>query len=280
MNHTTLARFLRQIPQYDEPPQPLPSNASERAYVQGALAWLELWGIVRVSTEGVRASAQTSKYALNSLAAALESGQTLVDDWQTLGMHFANPLHNGATLLHWVELQRMSYTPDAPPSRVEHVVQVLIKRIDVQTGEHAFLMQYDQNANQYQLIGGRVSPRDNGDTLATITREISEELPLAELRYGQDYQLALLADNFQPPHAISPTFGALTQYHFTFYHMHALRRPLALREGDRWVTLRELLLGAVQLDQDTYHPFQGTNIYHLLDQRLTGGLKALADSTS
>ncbi len=280
MNQTTLARFLRHIPQSDEPPQPLPADNHERAYVQGVLAWLELWGLVRVSSDGVRASAQTSKYALNSLAATLESGQTLVSDWQTLGAHFANPLHNGATLLHWLELQRISQTPDAPPSRVEHVAQVLIKRIDPNTGTHAFLMQYDAHANQYQLIGGRATPSDQQDLLATAAREISEELPLVELHYGQDYQLTLLAHDLQPPRTISPTFGALTEYHMTFYHMRALSKPLVLREGDRWVTLRELLIGAVQLDQENYHPFQGSNIYALLNQRIAGGLVSLPDSTT
>lgn len=279
MNRIALARFLRQIPQSNQPPQPLPDDLYERAFLQGVLAWLELWGMVRVDADGVRASAQTSKYALNSLAASLESGQPIVTDWQTRSAHFANPLHNGATLLRWLELQRMSHTPDAPPARVEYVAQVLIKQTDAQTGESMFLMQYDTHAHQYQLIGGRISPRDQHDPLTTIVREIHEELPLAELSYGEDYQLVRLLEDFQPPHTISPTFGALTEYHFTFFHMRALRKPLVLRTGDRWVTRRELLRGAVRLDDDSYHPFQGVNIYTLLDQQLEGGLAGLPDST-
>lgn len=279
MDKTTLAHFLRHIPQSNETPQPLPQGVSEGAFLQGFVACLVLWGLVRVTEAGIQASAQTSKYTLNSLAAYIEQEDAIISDWQTRGAYQPNPLANGATFLRWLDEQRLARAEDAPPSRVEHVAQVLIKRTNPITGKSEFLLQYDRNAQQYQLIGGRASPRDNDDRLATITREITEELPLSPLHYGEDYQLDLLLEDLMPPRAISPTFGALTQYHFALYHMRHLKKDLALQDNDRWVTGEELLAGAVRIEGANSVPFHGNNIYPLIHAQLVGGLDHLADST-
>jgi hypothetical protein len=178
-----IVSFLLHIPRSDNDPLPLSRLApSDRPDVVDALsgcAWmLRLWGMVDYDAEAqtIRARSQTAKYALNSLAASLQADLPLIENWKTRGVE-PHPFHNGASFLHALEQRRMAAQNPATPSRRERVAQVLICR-HMPGQEHEFLFQYDARARQFQLIGGRWSPRDgeSHDLQRTMTREIEEEL--------------------------------------------------------------------------------------------------------
>jgi 8-oxo-dGTP pyrophosphatase MutT (NUDIX family) len=266
-----LVAFLRNIPQSNQDAQTIEAlvGTQDAPFMRGCAVMLQAFGAVILEGDSIRASSQTAKYWLNSLADMLAHGVPIVTDWKQRGLyptHPQNPLQNGATFLRWLEEQRLHWLPSPTPSRQTGVAQVLIKRTNPETGEAELLFQYDHNAQQYQLIGGREA---EGETnLQTIVREIEEELTTV-LRYGDDYALACVVASYIPPLSISNTFGALTQYHFTFYHMTGLKRTLALGEGDRWIPVLEALTGTTALDP---------TLYRALDALLPNGISGLDDS--
>lgn len=266
-----LAAFLKAIPQSNQDAQTIEAlvGAQDAPFMRGCAYMLQAFGAVTLEGDSIRASSQTAKYWLNSLADMLAHGVPIVTDWKQRGLyptHPQNPLQNGATFLRWLEEQRLSRLSAPEPSRQTGVAQVLIKRTNPETQQAELLFQYDHNARQYQLIGGRES--DGETSLQTIIREIEEELTTT-LNYGDDYALTCVVASYVPPLSISSTFGALTQYHFAFYHMTGLQRALALGEGDRWITISDALAGI-----DTLDP----TLYRALDALLPNGIAGLDDS--
>lgn len=284
MSNADIVYFLRQVPQSNQDAAPIHAlmnralSAVDSAGLYGYARLLHTLGVVDFDAETgmIRARSQTAKYALNSLAAYVENDLRIIDDWKTRGIG-DNILHNGASFLHALDLRRLAQEANPAPSRREKVAQVLIKRNNPCTGEPELFFQYDENARRYQLIGGRWSPQDGDEMLKTIIREIEEELPDNQLLYGQDYSLHLLIADFSPPAALSPTFGALTKYHFHIYHMTHLHKPLHLGTGDKWVPVYQVRQGIIIGDDGMdYH--LDTAIYAAMDAEIPGGLTALPSS--
>ncbi len=284
MSNTDIVHFLRQIPQSNQDAIPIHHLMTQRlsavdsAGLYGYARLLHTLGMVDFDPETgmIRARSQTAKYALNSLAAYVEKDLRIIEDWKTRGIG-DNILYNGASFLHALELRRLTHEPNAIPSRREKVAQVLIKRNHPHTGEPELFFQYDENARRYQLIGGRWTPQDGDDLLQTIIREIEEELPDTPLVYARDYALNLLVADFSPPAALSPTFGALTEYHFHIYHMTNLTTPLTLREGDKWVPVYQVRQGVI-IGEDGMDYHLDTDIYAAMDAAIPGGLTQLISS--
>lgn len=284
-----LVHFLRSIPQSNQDARRLAELAGTepdgemRAQLHGAALLLCTLGIVEydADTELIRASAQTAKYALESLASYAENQIPVVGDWKTRGV-LRDPegglLQNGATFLHALELRRLALLHDARPSRVERVAMVIIKRSNPTTSAPELLFQWDRNARQFQLIGGRWRESDGPDLLRTMEREIAEELEPADMVHGQDYHLSLLIPALQLPPSLSPTFGALTTYEFGIYHMTELARPLRLQAEDHWLPLADVLAGTVLVEGEAVH-FARQDLYHAIDAAC-GGIAALADTAS
>lgn len=274
----SLARFLRRIPPSNQSAAALSHLASDDQIemLRGFVAALRLWGMVTHENDHVRATSQTAWYALHSLAEWIESGEPIVSDWHTRGLH-SEALFNGATLLSHMDTERQRRLPDSLPSRIERVAQVLIKRTHPTTHEPELLFQFDQNARRYQLVGGRYSPRDHDDLRTTMIREIGEELAVSGLVYEQDYQLQEVVSQLSLPPLISPTFGALTAYTFVIFHMVHLTRPLILNEGDRWIRVADVLANHLPdaPDQVLFSP--NHTLYLQIDQAVHG-LANLADS--
>ena len=185
-----------------------------------------------------------------------------------MGQPFSTPLNNNV----WKRF------PNSKPSRYVKVAQVLIKRINPETQEHEFLFQYDVNANQYQLIGGRWSEKDGSNLKTTIVREIEEELPLNHLTYQDAYELNCLLDDLVIEGTISNTFGALTHYTFTIYHMTDLNVQLKLQSDDHWVPVEMILDGVVKRNGKAF-PFTNPEIYQRINDMLDNGLLGLPVST-
>jgi hypothetical protein len=280
-----ICHFLLNIPRSDNEPAPLSKLASPNtpeavAEIEGCAWMLRLWGMVEFDAEKktIRAKSQTAKYALNSLASSLQADLSLIENWKARGVE-PHPFHNGASFLYAIEQRRIASNIPATPSRHERVAQVLIcQRRPNQ--EQEFLFQYDPKARQYQLIGGRWSPRDGDshDLQRTMVREIEEELPENTLVYGQTYQLKLVTNNLTPPPSLSPTFGALTEYRFHIYYLHGLSQPLVLGDDDRWVPVSQIRAGAVINDQGERIAFHRSTLYMSIEAAIPGGFGSLADS--
>lgn len=273
-HNARLAAFLHAIPQSNEPTQRLSAILPDEdlAWKQGVLTTLSLIGIVQVdhtivNDPPVRATSQTAKYMLNSLATFAQSGTPLIDEWEERGVYRLDkhdPLQNAATLLHALETRRQRIQDTPMPSRSEEVAQVLICRHNPQTGEREFLLQYDANADQYQFIGGRRKDTDT-DLLATIIREIAEEMA-DDLIFEQDYQLDMLIEDLRPAPTVSPTFGALTEYRFRLYLMRGLQHDLTLQDDDRWMTRAEIFAASAHNDPRD-------QLYQLIETQLVGGFE-------
>jgi len=277
-----LADFLRRIPQSNQSAAKIEKLAQglDMTMLQGYIALLQTIGVIKTDKHNcIQATSQTAKYMLESLAAFVESGHQLIDDWHTRGVYpnsNHNPLQNASTLLHAMEVRRLTLSNNPSPSRYESVAQVLIKRNNPQTGLPELLLQYDANAQHYQFIGGRHKETD-GDLVTTMRREIDEELA-NHLIYQQDYQLKAIAENLVLRPSLSPTFGALTQYAFWIYHMVDLKQDLILQPDDRWVPVEQILAGYVADADGTRIEFMRTEIYEVINQRIAGGLENLDSS--
>jgi hypothetical protein len=282
MKHA-LATFLRNIPQSNQNPLPIENITGvtiDVTFFRGYVAFLQTLGVVEVVTlepYSIRARSQTAKYTLNSLAEYVENDLLLINDWKTRGIQ-PSALVNGASFLKLLDEQRLAQSPYAQPSRSERVAQVLIKRENPATHQPELLFQFDHNATQFQLIGGRYSPRDNDDLRQTIIREIIEELPLNTLIVDQDYHLVSLLDDLSPAPSISLTFGALTRYHFAIYHMTNLQRPLRLQKDDAWLPIDDVLNGVVIHPDGREIIFHSVDIYHAMNTSIEGGFVGLANS--
>ena len=277
-----LTRFLRNIPQSNQPPLAIDTIApdEDKSVLLGVALMLKTLGIVKLDENHlIQATSQTAKYMLHSLASYVEAGLPLIDDWHTRGIdrdNSHNPLQNAATFLHMLETRRIEQQDNPTPSRSEEVAQVLIKRTNTHTKQGELLFQFDANANQYQLIGGRRSTKDK-DLLATMIREIEEEVA-NDLVYQKDYNLTCVIKDLVPPVTLSSTFGALTEYHFQVYHMTGLSERVQMQPDDEWVPIDDMLAGYVINGNDVMIPFNTGDIYHLINKSLPGGLASLPDS--
>ena len=239
-----LAEWLRAIPQSRHDPRPLQELPGGDAIGQGLAVLLETWGAVELSDAGIRATSQPAYYFLHSLAAWVEADGHVIEDWSE--QHGARPgegLQHGTSLVFLLEQERLRRFPDAPAIRFTSVAEVLI----VRTGEpRQFLVQWDARAGQYQVIGGR--QKDDLDWQEpieqTAIRELEEELDYQVNHEARDFSLAFLAA-FEGDKRLSPSFGALTAYRFTFFQALNLP-PIRLGPNDRWVTRAELLAGQTE----------------------------------
>lgn len=280
-----LAEFLRQIPQSNEDALTLADLADDRSdeaeirFLCGCAHMLDLIGVVQFTpglpagTSRIKASAQTAKYTLMSLASYLEADIPIITDWKGRGVHqeAGEILANGASFLYQLERGRLNKLNDAEPSRYERVAQIIIKRTNPQSGAAELLLQYDHSARQYQFIGGRWRDSDGKDLKLTAIREVEEELQASNLKYGVNYDLFLLLPDLTLPATLSPTFGALTMYRFWVFHMVKTNTPLILQENDRWVPVEDLLKGDIDISHTN-------SLFDAINAQLSGGLAQLTDS--
>ncbi len=229
-----LAAWLRAIPQSRHEPRQLDELPGGHIIGQGLAAMLQVWGAVEFSSNGIRAISQPAYYFLHSLAAWAESGGPVIPDWSAQqGLTPGEGLRHGTTLVYLLEDERLRRNPEAPPIRFTPVAQILIVSLDEPP---RFLGQWDERAGAFQIIGGR--QKVNGDWVEpifdTAVREVEEELAGQVSYQAGDFQIETLAA-FQGQTRISPSFGALTAYQFTFFRAAHLK-PIRLNPGDRWLS--------------------------------------------
>ncbi len=232
-DRSLLAAWLRAIPQSRHPARALDALPGGQVIGQGLAAMLQVWGAVEFTADGIRAVSQPAYYFLHSLAAWAESGGPVIPDWSAQqGLTPGEGLRHGATLVYLLEEERVRRNPQAVPIRFTPVAQVLI----VSPGAPPqFLAQWDGRAGAFQIIGGR--QRVDGDWVEpifeTAVREVEEELGGQVSYQAGDFQIEQLA-SFQGETRLSPSFGALTAYQFTFFRAFHLK-PIRLNPGDCWL---------------------------------------------
>jgi len=240
-DRSLLARWLRAIPQSRYEPHPLQDLPGGNVIGRGLAALLATWGAVELSEQGIRATSQPAYYFLHSLAAWTEAEGHVIDDWSEVhGARSGEGLQHGTSLVFLLEQERLRRFPDASAIRKTAVAETLV----VKSGTPPqFLVQWDARAGQYQVLGGRQKETQDWrePIRQTAIRELEEELDYQVSSEVGDFTLAFLTE-FEGSKCLSPSFGALTVYHFTFFQALNLP-PIRLGPNDRWVTRAELLAG-------------------------------------
>lgn len=283
-----LTGFMRSIPRSDRNPADftnlISTDVREKASVLDSLIptieLLKAVGVVETfRTENppsmsVRASSQTAYYFLRSLAEFIESDVSIVADWKRREISrdspHPRPFDSGAQLLYLLEQRRLEEFPAPQPIRELHVSQAIVKARLRWSRQSVFLVQYDREAQQYQVIGGRMRSTDR-DAIAVMRRELAEELPENLPVKERKFELKELAADLEHV-GLSPTFGAYTKYMFTFFHVKFDAFELQLGENDRWVTIKEIKAGktrdgkrianevAIKLDRELLHGLDGLGL--------------------
>jgi hypothetical protein len=140
---------------------------------------------------------QVSSYFLKSLLWFLRNESPLLDNWERNGAAtdgtVSNILEAPPILLRAMEERRMLLSKERnlhpEPSRVQSVSANLIKRTI--RGKPHFLHQWDADARQFQLIGGK--NRSHESPLMTARREASEELA-GDLSNDKHFEVTSISD--------------------------------------------------------------------------------------
>jgi 8-oxo-dGTP pyrophosphatase MutT (NUDIX family) len=224
--------------------------ASESAapVVEVTLDLLNLLDLVDKSDEHIRLAGQTQTYCRNCLLWYLQNGQQVLSNWQRNGtarddISIANLLDQAPYFLKALEERRQAIAIAAnlplPASREQRCSIVLVKIS--RDGKTYLLHQWDQEAERYQLIGGK--QRNNETPEQTAMREFGEEVSEKTLVPGKN----LLITRSQIPEiveiGISKTYGALTKYHISVFQASLNVATFRTSEADRWLSIDEFLAG-------------------------------------
>jgi 8-oxo-dGTP pyrophosphatase MutT (NUDIX family) len=166
-----------------------------------------------------------------------------------------------------LEETRLACSPNPTPLRIIRAVIAVIKAR--RSDEDVYLMQYDHKAEQFQPIGGKQEVTD-ASSEAALTRELCEELSLANLTPGQDFRLRPLVEHVQLME-VSASVHVVTQYDHGFYHLTDIRFPLKTDHATRWIGASELAEGKTR---------DGLAVSSLIDDTLPGILTTLPYSLS
>jgi 8-oxo-dGTP pyrophosphatase MutT (NUDIX family) len=210
----------------------LAALSAQSDYAQGALDLLRLLGLVEDRDGVLEPAGEVSALFLASLGAHLRDGVRFSFDWDDLDAEGVR----GVDLLRAAETARAQAVPDPTPARVVKVVQAIVKSRE--RGEDLYLMQYDRHAGHFQPLGGKQEPGER-DPEEALRRELAEELELESPPGPELCELNLLQEEwgtFVP----SATYGVLTRYTFTFFHVVNVRFPIQLDGSTCWLRRSEI----------------------------------------
>ena len=282
-----VADIIESIPDFSEIPKPISSlcavyhkkNSMCKFCLKTVIVFLKIFDAISIVSENcdseirIKAKTQPSFWLLKSLALYIRKGGTFIPNWnEKIGIgESCIPsliLRSGSQLVYQMEYRRIQELNDKTPIRFVKVSQAIIKAKIRGCSKPMYLVQYDEKALQFQLIGGRKDSVDL-DALSVMKREINEELTQNNLVFQKDYELKKLAPELKVKY-LSYTVGAYSEYHFTIYQIFYNRAQLILGQNDRWITYSELVSGRVK---------QGTRVHAIyieeLDIQLPGGLDSL-----
>jgi len=190
-----------------------------------------------VSAEASEATSPMAYYFIQSLYHVSNEGTLTAENWR--GLPDEGCAGAGARLVHLMEDSRLACTANPTPLRIVRAVTAVIKAR--QAEQDVYLMQYDQKARQFQPLGGKQEHFD-ADGEAALTRELCEELAIAELRPGHDFKVRPLKQDVKVDE-VSASVHVVTRYSHSFYHLTDIRFPIVTDQMTRWLTVDEVTAG-------------------------------------
>ncbi len=206
-------------------------------------------------------SSSMAYYFVRSLIASAQDKALTSASWQ--GRQGCEGF--GASLVRLIESHRVNCLESPTPLRSVETVMAVIKAR--RGAESVYLMQYDKGAGQFQPIGGKREPTDPTNE-AALTRELCEELEIASLLPGHDFNIRPLKEHAKI-NTVSASLNIITQYDHSFYLLTDIRFPLRLDSITRWITEAEYLAGKTT---------DGLSISKLIDEEMPGILPTLGYS--
>jgi 8-oxo-dGTP pyrophosphatase MutT (NUDIX family) len=186
----------------------------------------------------VQVRSQGAALFLKSMAAHLADDAPLALDWFA-DLRQPGPAAQGAQILAALEALRNAAVAHPTPVRAITAVNGLMTRRA--NNQVQLLMQFDDKADQFQLIGGKTEPTD-ADLQATLVREMQEELERPDLAIPTHFRAALLPQKFEET-SLSPTFGVITNYLIHFYFVSEMAFTPHIDENTAWIDLSEVRAG-------------------------------------
>ena len=252
-NPAKLLDILHAVPSHRDQPKSIvqladlvqPGGSPEvLATVSTVVAFLELFGMLSWDTSNqFRMRSQIPDYFRHSLIWYFTHHQQLLENWDRTGTarsaSSSNLLEAAPYFLKAAEERRLELSRknqiDAGHSRHQPVSVVLVKH------EEWFLHQWDNRAEQFQLIGGRQRPDET--PLNAAAREFFEEAAATNLVHNRDFRLVELTA--QPIHhdELSRTYGAITRYEYCVYWATFSSFEVLLPSDVEWISMTEMRAG-------------------------------------
>jgi hypothetical protein len=237
------------------------SGSPSPDYVQAVCDVLTALGVL--TTDTGEAASPLAFYFIQSLVLSVRDGALSSAHWQ--GLPGEGCAGTGAQLLHLIEQNRLTCAEAPTPQRIVRAVTAVIKARHAE--QDVYLMQYDDKARQFQPIGGKQELTD-ANAEAALTRELCEELVIAKLVPGQDFNLRPLLQHVKTDE-VSASLHVITRYDHSFYHLTDIRFPLNTDSNTRWLTASELSAGKTR---------DGLAVTTLFEQYMPGILPTLGYS--
>ncbi len=224
---------------------------------------LQLLHLVHPIRGGIEVEGETARLFVRSLAAHLADNVPMALEWESR-LKDATAA-NGTRLLAAVELTRKDTVSNPTPVREIFAVNAIIKT--KHAGVDSLLMQFDDHARQFQLIGGKREPTDV-DSAHTLIREIQEELEMPNLRSPGDFTLVPIGERFEQI-TLSPSYGVVTSYHISFFHVTDMRFRPQTDADTQWISVEHVRSGRLP---------DGRKVSDLAIQSLGGYIDELGES--
>jgi len=292
--HEVVLRVLETIPSHRESPkaseeistlvannQSIPSEIINGVTI-ATIAFLDIFGVLEWRGHSCRLSHQIPDYFRHSLLWYFGNHQQVLSNWTREGVareiSITNLLDTASHFVKLMERKRLEISNkeeiDSGASRIQPVSVILIKGVEKK--KSYFLHQWDDRAEQFQLIGGR--KRENELPLDTAKRELHEEISQHNLLYGRDYELLQLQLSSTPINYkdVSRTYGAITAYEFWLYGVKLNLEQLRLSPNDRWILQEEMKNGVTSTGKKIRDP----QLYRLFDANILNGIESVPQSIS
>lgn len=257
----------------------------ESKWVIGAISSiikiLDLFGTLKIKKRNhvvvIQPISKIARYLIRSLAFYFKEDLKVFRSWGREGVYqdLSEDLlaRSGPYFLKALESRRLRESQEQIPLREVKVAFGLIKAIS-EKNEEVFLFMFDEPANQYQPIGGRLRPEDE-DLLETLVREVEEELSAVDVSYERgDFKYQRLLDKVEQIE-ISPTYGVSTYYHIEVYQVFFEKLPLLISPSHKWVKKEEIYSGKTEDDYKV-----AMSYLEELEKAIDGGLGGLPPSCS
>jgi 8-oxo-dGTP pyrophosphatase MutT (NUDIX family) len=285
----TILEFLALIPEYRESPKPIEEIIATVVQHTGALPelvekeisstiiFLNLFDVLDESDGCYKIKSRIPSYFIRSLTWYIKYDQPILSNWDRLGVartvSTEDVVDKAPYFLKSMEKARLLLSQqkniDSGFSRSQSAALIFIKATKL--NKTYFLHQWDERAQHFQLIGGKV--RENELNIEAAKRELQEEISQHDLVCQRDYDIFCLGSSDEPIKylEVSRTYGALTEYKFWLYTVRFKIARLNLSHQDRWISTDEMRQG---LTKDKKKIFN-SDLYRIFESSIAGGYESI-----